>query len=148
MIICSFKVKSGFSFMYTPAVVFFTFGSSHKVLKSDGLVLHTASSLIVGLNGGVHYPMNIPYKLIVLFIKISYRSMYCLTRISHIIILIFYSSYVSVRSSGICLRSKFVTGSFISVIISTVSSAFLKFFRTEFFRTSCNLSNLTPWSSL
>ena len=54
----------------------------------------------------------------------------------------------SVIISGLFLRSKFVAGSFRSVIISTMSSAFLKFFRSYLFRKSWNLSNVTRWYSL
>ena len=134
--------------MSTPAVVFFIFWSSHKVSKSDDFVLYSASPLIVDLNGDVHCTMTIPYNLFVSYINISSWSMYRLTRISHIFILIFDSSSFYVRSSGMWLVSKFVTGLFRLVIISTISSAFLKFFRTKLFRTSWKFSNVTPCYSL
>ena len=122
--------------MSTSAVVLFIFWSSHKVSKSDDLFLYYTSPFIVNIKANVHCPMTILYNFFVFSIKISSRSMYCLTRIYHIFILIFDSYYFSIRSSGMCLVLKFVTGSFRSVIISTMSSAFLKFFRKKLFRTS------------
>ena len=148
MIICSRKVKSIFPFISTTAVVFFIFWSSHKVSKSDDFLFYSVSHFIVNINAGVHCPMTITYNLLILSIKISSWSMYRLTRISHIFILILDSSYFYVISSGMCLVSRFVTGSFRSVIISTMYSDFLKFFRTQFFSTSWNMSNVTPRSSL
>ena len=109
---------------------------------------NNASPLIVNLSGSVHFPMTIPYNLFIFSLKISSWSMYLYTRVSHIFILIFYSSSFFVRSSGMWLVSKFVTGSFRSVIILTISSAFLMFFRTYFFRTFFNLSNVTHWFNI
>ena len=116
--------------------------------KLNDFFSYSTSPLIVKLNIGVHYPRTLPYNLFLFSLNISSLSMYRLTRISHISIMIFDSSYFSVRSSGMCLVSKFATGSFRSVNISTMSSAFLRFFRKYFFRTSWNFSNTTPWSSL
>ena len=96
-IICSCKVKYGFAFMSTPAVFFFIFWISHKVSKSDDFFSYSASPLIFNLNGGVHFTMTIPHKLFVLSINIYSQSMYRLTRIYHMFILIFNSSSFYVR---------------------------------------------------
>ena len=111
--------------------------------KSDDFFPYSASPLIVNLRGGVHFPMTIPYNLFAFYAKTSSISLYFLTRISHIFILIFDYSSVLVSSFGMCLFSKFGNGSFRSVNISTMSSALWKFFRTSY-----NLSKLTPWSSI
>ena len=129
MIIYSCKVKSVFSFMSTPSVVFFIFWNSNKVSKSDNLFSYSASPFIFNLKAGVHCLMNIPYNLFVLSINISSQSMYSLTFVYHIFVLIFDSYSFLVRSSVIWLVSKLVTELFRSVIIWTMSSAFLKLFR-------------------
>ena len=134
--------------MYTHVVVFLYFGAVTKCQNQMTFFSYSSSPLIIDINGGVHYPMTIPYNLFVLSIKISSKSMYRLTRIYHIFIFIFDSSSFYVRTSGMCLMSKFITGFFRSAIILTISSAFMKLFRTQFFRTSWNLSNVTPWSSI
>ena len=105
--------------------------------------MYSASPLIFDVRGGVHCPMTMPYNLFAFNVKTSSLSIYFLTRISHIFILIFYSSSVLVSYFGMCLVSKFGNGSFRSITISTMSSTLWKFFRT-----SWNLLKVKPWSSI
>ena len=129
--------------MSTHAVVFLILFNSHNVSKSYDFYPYYASPLIVDLRGGIHCQMTIPYNLFAFSVKTSSLSIYFLTRISHIFILIFDSSYVLVIYFDMCLFMRFGNGSFRSVTISTMSSALCKFFRT-----SWTLSKVTPWSSI
>ena len=97
MIICLCKVKAGFAFISTPAVVPFIFGAATKYQNHMTSFLYSTSPLIVDLKAGVHSPMAILYNLFVFSLKISSRSMYRFVRISHIFMLIFDSSSILVR---------------------------------------------------